>query len=238
MPPLPRSMNGVPLHGEDVAGVHHLEVAEHHERVAVGVRRAEVVEVDRLVAVEHRQLVGVGLVGQRVLLGAPANCGIFAMLGLGVGVGHDLDRGREEVVAAGVVAVRMGVDDVRHRLVGDRLHLVQDRLAPVGQLGVDEHDAVGSDEHGGVAGTTAGHHVEVVLHLLDGRDVRPGGRLLGEQRPPGDGHHGHDHDRRQHQRALHAMPSGKKTRWTNQKAPASATTTEPTTAIRRAATGR
>ena len=36
-------------------------------------------------------------------------------------------------------------------LFGDRLDLVEDRLSPAGQLGVDQHDAAVGDEHGGVA---------------------------------------------------------------------------------------
>ena len=113
------------------------------------------------------------------------------MLVVDVGVRHDLDRGREELVAADVVAVGVGVDDVGDRLVGDGLHLVHDRLAPVGQLGVDEHHAVGGDEDGGVA-AAAGHHVEVVLDLLDRgrRRLGPaGGRLLRDERASRDGHH-------------------------------------------------
>ena len=60
--------------------MHHARVAEHHERVAVGVRRAEVVEVDRVVAAEQRQLVLEGAVRQAVLVGGSWNTGIFCML--------------------------------------------------------------------------------------------------------------------------------------------------------------
>ena len=50
---------------------------------------------------------------------------------LGVLLGDDFDRGREELVTAGVIAVRMGVDDRGHRLVRDGSDLVHDPLAPV-----------------------------------------------------------------------------------------------------------
>ena len=50
-------------------------------------------------------------------------------------------------------------------------------LAPVGELGVHEHHAVGRDECRGVA-AAAGDHEEVVLHLLDLGDVWSGRRLL------------------------------------------------------------
>ena len=63
----------------------------------------------------------------------------------------DLDAGAEEVVVAGVIAVRVGVDDPRDRLVGDRLDLVDHRLAPAGQLRVDERHAGVGDEHRDVA---------------------------------------------------------------------------------------
>ena len=159
---------------------------------------AEVVEVDGVVAAEHRQLVGVGAVGEGVLLGAVGERRHLGHAGRDVGVGHDLDAGREVLVAADVVAVGVGVDDVGDRLVGHRLHLVHDRLAPVGQLGVDQHDPVGGDEDGRVA-AAAGDHPQVVLHLLDAGDVGPGGgRLLRDDGAPGDGDDAGQDDARQH----------------------------------------
>ena len=114
-------------------------------------------------------------------------------------VRHDLNRrsgGLEVVVAAVVVRVHVRVDDRRHRLVGDRLHLRQDRFTVVGELGVDEDDALGGDEDRRITAGAA-NLVEVVLDLLDRagrRNPRPGppsaSALL--RRDTGDGHAGHD----------------------------------------------
>ena len=82
----------------------------------------------------------------------------------------DVHGGGKLDVAAHVVAVRMGVDDHRHRLGGERLDLLEQRLAPAGILGVDDHDARGGDEHGRVAAAAAGERLEdeqVVRELLD-----------------------------------------------------------------------
>ena len=62
-----------------------------------------------------------------------------------------LDRRAEELVAAGVIAVRVGVDDGGDRLVGHGLDAVEDHLSPSGQLRVDDHDAGVGDEDAGVA---------------------------------------------------------------------------------------
>src|SRR5581483_1130240 len=50
-------------------------------------------------------------------------------------------------------------------LARHRLHLIQNRLAVVRQLGVDDHDASVGDPGGGVA-ALAGNHVEVLGHFL------------------------------------------------------------------------
>ena len=73
-------------------------------------------------------------------------------------------------VAAHVIAVRMRVDQRRHRLVGERLDLVENRLAPAGVLRIDDHDAVGGDEDGRVAAAAVRQrfqHVQVVFELRD-----------------------------------------------------------------------
>jgi hypothetical protein len=44
-----------------------------------------------------------------------------------------------------VIAVRVRVDQCRHRLVGERLDLVENRLAPAGVLRIDNDDAIGGD---------------------------------------------------------------------------------------------
>ena len=59
-----------------------------------------------------------------------------------LGPGDDRDAHFAQVrVAAGVIAVRVGVDDGGHRLVGDALDLVEQRLAPPRVLGVHHHHA-------------------------------------------------------------------------------------------------
>ena len=76
---------------------------------------------------------------------------IFFMLVFGVLLHDDVDRRRELDVAADVIAMRVRVDDRRHRLVRELLDLVEDRLAPARILRVDDDDAVAPDEDGGVA---------------------------------------------------------------------------------------
>src|SRR5881397_2213004 len=58
---------------------------------------------------------------------------------------------RKEDIAAGVVAVSMGVDDERDRLAAHRLDLIQNRLAIVGELRVDDHDTVCREEDRGIS---------------------------------------------------------------------------------------
>ena len=98
-------------------------------------------------------------------------------VGLGVLVGHDVHGGWKLDVAADVVAVRVGVDDHGHRLRGERLDHLEQRLAPPGVLGVHDHDAGGGDEDRCVAAAAPGQrvqHEQVVreLHDLYGRGRR------------------------------------------------------------------
>ena len=137
---------------------------------------AEVVEVDLVGAAAERQLVGEGAarhaaaavlledVRLRAALQGVDRVGLLHVA-LGVGVGHHFDRRRELHLAVGVVVVGVGVDHHRHRLVGEGLHLVEQRLAPAGQLGVDQHHAGGGQEHRGVA-AAALEHVERVGDLV------------------------------------------------------------------------
>ena len=159
------------LGGKHVARVHHARVAEDDERIAVGVGGAEVKEIDRLVALEQGHLVLERLVGQTVLLGRLLEGRHLLHVGAGVFLRDDFHAGGEEIVAARVVAVGMRVDDVGHRLVGDGLHLVEDRLPVVGELGVDEHHAGGGDEGRRIPALPR-DCVEVVRNLLDRSDGR------------------------------------------------------------------
>ena len=76
---------------------------------------------------------------------------------------------RKEDVAAGVVAVSMRIDDERDRLADHRLDLVQNRLAIVGKLRVDDHDTICREEDCSVS-PTAGNHIKPVRDFLDRAD--------------------------------------------------------------------
>ena len=212
------------LAGEQIADVRRPQRREDDERVAVGVAGAVVIEVDLVGALADRHL---------VLEGALRHAAVVVLLEdvhllhvrLGVLLHHDVHGRREFDVAAHMIPVRVRVDQHRHRLLGDRLDLVEDRLSPSRVLGVDDGDAVRRDEDGGVA-AAALQHVEVVLHLVhvdDFRSVRVGGRRLRL-------HHRQSAEREEHAEhdsASHEMPPGKKTRWMNQNAPAAITTIDP-----------
>src|SRR5207247_10469881 len=94
----------------------------------------------------------------------------------GVLLPDDFDRRRKELVAADVVAVRVRVDDGRYWLCGDGFDCVEYRLAPAGELRVDQNDAEIRDEDRRVS-TSAREYVEVVPQLLDLDDL--GSRRLG-----------------------------------------------------------
>ena len=75
------------------------------------------------------------------------------------------------MVAAGVIAVGVGVDDVGDRFVGDRLDLIEDRLTVVGVLGVHDDDAALRDVDRRVPALPL-NQIQVVLDLLDGLNRR------------------------------------------------------------------
>ena len=64
----------------------------------------------------------------------------------------------------------MRVDDRNHRLIRDGFDLVEDRLAPAGELGIDDHHAAIGDERGRVP-AASGDHIKVILHFFDLGDV-------------------------------------------------------------------
>src|SRR5262245_22761984 len=89
---------------------------------------------------------------------------------------HDaVDGGAEELVAAGVIAVRMRIDNRRYGFVGHGLDAIEDGLAPSTELGIHDHYAPVCYKHGGVAATECvgivrtgtGNDVEIVFDLLD-----------------------------------------------------------------------
>src|SRR5688572_16983832 len=83
-------------------------------------------------------------------------------------MGHEHNVVGEEFVTAVVIAMRVRVDDHRHRLVGNGLNLVHDALAVVGVLGIHKRDAVRLNEDGGIA-SAARHHVEIVANFEGGQ---------------------------------------------------------------------
>jgi hypothetical protein len=89
----------------------------------------------------------------------------------GVFVRDDFDRGGEVHVAADVVVVRVRVDDRHDRLVGDLLHLLNQRLTPAGNLRVDEQHPIRHDQNARVAAAEGAWHAandeEVVAQLVD-----------------------------------------------------------------------
>ena len=115
-----------------------------------------------------------------------------------------------------MIAVRVRVDDADHRLRAEFLDLVENRLAPSRVLRVDDGDAVGHDEHRGVAAAAlSAQNEQVVLQLSDFHD--PGRLLTGcgrrllirrdrVRQPSERQKHAEEDD------PSHAMPPGKNTR--------------------------
>src|SRR5437899_642137 len=125
---------------EHVAGLHHSQRRVNDPGIAVRMATAEVVQIDAIFAAADRHLVLESLLWQESGFVALEGVHLFHV-GLGVLVGHKLDGAAERFVTAGVVPVRVSIDDRRYRLMGDGLDLVEDDLAPSGQLGVrsEEH---------------------------------------------------------------------------------------------------
>src|SRR5687768_16769588 len=70
--------------------------------------------------------------------------------------------------------MRVRVDHHRHRVVGERLDLGEQRRAPPRILRIDQRHPLRGHEHGSVTAAAA-QHEQVVLHLFDGDG---GGRRL------------------------------------------------------------
>src|SRR5436309_4302120 len=154
---------------KNVAGMHGAQCAEHDERIAIGVGRSEIIKVDGVGSAQQSHAVLEGLVRQRVLV-----CWIFKdfhllHIRLCVLVRDNFHTCRKEDVAAGVVAVSMRVDDECDRLAAHCLDLIQNRLAIVGELRVDDHDTVCREEDRGIS-STAGNHIKPVRDFLDRAD--------------------------------------------------------------------
>src|SRR3954468_21941549 len=174
----------IPVHDRQVtsrhgvADMHDPVRSKDHECVAAGVRRSEVAQIDLIFSAANRPRVCEGsrrqtaapvlLEDALLLRGLQAVYGVRLLhVLLRIFLGDHVHRRGEFDVAAHVIAVRMGVDDRRHRFIGQRLDLVEDWLAPSWILRVDYHDALVGDEHGGIAATVF-QYVEVVLYFVDG----------------------------------------------------------------------
>ena len=229
---------------DDVTGRRHAQRREQHPRVAVRVPTAHVVELDLIGPLEQRHAVLERALRQafpavlledirrrrRARLAEPRHRLHRLHIGRGVFLDDDVDRRREFDVAAHVIAMRVRVDDCRHRLRTQLLDFFENRRAPSGVLGVDDGDAVGLDENRGVA-AAARQDEQVVLELLHLDDHRLLAALL---RDDVRDRAGGDQDR-EHCDAFHTAPPEKKTRCTNQNTPASITMMEPANASRRPA---
>ena len=133
--------------------------------VAVGVAAPEPVEIDHELAVVEPHVLFEGEVRQaRTLSLGHLEARVFVRDDLGA-------QGLLRRVAARVIRVQMRVDDVEHRLVGDLAQLRHDAVVVHLELVVDEHHAVGGDEHRAVARLAAADHVEVVADL-ERRELR------------------------------------------------------------------
>ena len=148
---------------------------------------------------------GVGLRRQRA-------CGRRRRLGAGQAVGGaggepvlDVDFGDdgdavlgERFVAAGMVAMKMRVDEIFDRLVRNRRNRGLDLVMQRRELAVDHDDPVFRHRHGDVS-ALAFEHIDVVaeiggldLDLGEIRRRRCGRRLLLRDGGPGQQHHGGD----------------------------------------------
>ena len=162
------------LPGEHVAGVHCAQRREHDEGVAVGMTGPEVIEVYFILAFAQGELVLVRALWQEPGL-VPFELVHLRHVCLCIFLNDAVDRRAKEPIAAGVISMRVRVDDGRHGFVGHGLDPVENGLTPSGQLRIDDNDASVRDEHGGIASAErvdVGHarardDIEIVFYLLN-----------------------------------------------------------------------
>ena len=68
-----------------------------------------------------------------------------------VGVADDLCGGKKFLIAARVIAVRVGVDDVFNGFVGQRFHLGDNIVVIPFELVVDQNGTFVGEQYGGIA---------------------------------------------------------------------------------------
>src|SRR5438067_121759 len=88
-----------------------------------------------------------------------------------VGVTNDLSGRQKLRIAAGVIAVRMRVDDVPDGLVGQRLYFGNNIVVITFELIVDKNDTFVREQYGRIA-PLAQNDIEIVLEPLELRRRR------------------------------------------------------------------
>jgi hypothetical protein len=189
---------------ERVARDDDVRTAEEHEAVGVAVRCGLIEQLHGLAVDEHVLAVLAGRRGIRrrgphgfrklrlparrrahavlhVLFGQDGRAAAVRRHVVQAAGRHDrFARARELLVAAHVVQVGVGVDDVADRLSGELSDLGQHQIGPLGEAGVHDHDAVGADLDGDVR-TRPRNHVEVGPHLQRFEFHRRGRRGAGRR---------------------------------------------------------
>ena len=126
-----------------------------------------------------------------------------------------------------MVAVRMRVDEHRHRVGCQFPDLVENRLSPSRVLRVDDDDAVGRDEGRGIPAAAA-EQVEVVPHLGHADLLLSPTPLQGRQAHR-QGPYCYQHSK--YDNSSHHRPPRNLMRSTNQNPPATTTVSEPANTI-------
>src|SRR5215475_8682728 len=131
-----------------VSGVYDLEIRKEDDGVAVGVTSSEILCSNLLPAEVYRELIRKCDPGQsdgrawRVLI-----IGLLDVFEVSsyVSMCDDVRDGKHLEIAAGMIVVLMGIDNVLYRLVGNRLYLSQNVGVVSIEHVVDEHHSFHSD---------------------------------------------------------------------------------------------
>src|SRR5262249_25621477 len=102
---------------EHVSGMHCPQRTEYYKCLTIGVRGPEIIEVDFVRSAEQGHLVFERPVRKTVLICRILEDVHLFHVRLCVLMRHDINAGRKELIAAGVVAVCMRIDDRRDGLI-------------------------------------------------------------------------------------------------------------------------